>query len=258
MSWSLLRRAIAISAARSAVDRSGLAFTAAFYLMVTAVLSALWSTAAGGGEVAGYSAAALAWYVATSEAATIPLNFAMIEAIGDDIGSGTVATELLRPASVVGVRIATEVGRMLPKLAVCIAVGVVFVSVVHGAPPDPGALAVAGPALVLALSANIVAQHAFAAAAFWIDDAKSAWFLYQKLVFILGGMLLPLEVLPDAIEQVARWLPFAAMAYVPSRLASGHLDGHLIVVQVAWLGVLVWAAHRTFSAGERRLQVVGG
>ncbi len=196
--------------------------------------------------------------MATSEAATIPLNFRLIEDIGDDIGSGAVATELLRPASVVGTRIAIEVGRMLPKLAVCAALGIALVGVVHGAPPDPLALVLAGPSLVLALVLNIVAQHAFAAAAFWIDDAKSTWFLYQKLVFILGGMLLPLEVLPGPLEAVARWTPLASMAYAPARLAAGHLEPHLLLVQLAWLAVLVPAAVRSFEAGERRLQVVGG
>jgi len=196
--------------------------------------------------------------VATSEAATIPLNFRLIEDIGDDIGSGAVATELLRPASVVGTRIAIEVGRMLPKLAVCAALGIALVGVVHGAPPDPLALVLAGPSLVLALVLDIVAQHAFAAAAFWIDDAKSTWFLYQKLVFILGGMLLPPEVLPGPLEAVARWTPLASMAYAPARLAAGHLEPHLLLVQLAWLAVLVPAAVRSFEAGERRLQVVGG
>lgn len=196
--------------------------------------------------------------MATSEAATIPLNFRLIEDIGDDIGSGAVATELLRPASVVGTRIAIEVGRMLPKLAVCAALGIALVGVVHGAPPDPLALVLAGPSLVLALVLDIVAQHAFAAAAFWIDDAKSTWFLYQKLVFILGGMLLPPEVLPGPLEAVARWTPLASMAYAPARLAAGHLEPHLLLVQLAWLAVLVPAAVRSFEAGERRLQVVGG
>jgi ABC-2 type transport system permease protein len=101
-------------------------------------------------------------------------------------------------------------------------------------------------------------QHAFAAAAFWIDDAKSTWFLYQKLVFVLGGMLLPLEVLPGPMEAVARWSPLASMAYAPARLASGHLEPHLLLVQLAWLGAAAWTAHAAFAAGERRLQVVGG
>ena len=258
MTARALWRAAATSANRTRAERSGLVFSGLFYLMVTAVLSALWSTAAGGSDVAGYSALALTWYVATSEAATIPLNFRMIEDIGDDIGAGDIAVEMLRPISVLSTRVAIELGRMLPKLAVCVVVGLLFVTIVYGSPPDGLALMLAGPSLILALAANVLAQHAFAAAAFWVHDAKSTWFLYQKLVFVLGGMLLPLEVLPDGVEAVARWSPMAAMAYAPARLASGHVEPGLLAFQVGWLVVLAAVAVRSFAAGERRLQVVGG
>ena len=97
-----------------------------------------------------------------------------------------------------------------------------------GPPPSAAALALAVPAALLALACNLAAQHAFAGAAFWLRDARSTWFLYQKLVFLLGGMLLPLEFLPRALADVAKVLPFAAMAYAPARLASGHVEPRLL------------------------------
>ena len=98
---------------------------------------------------------------------------------------------------------------------------------------------------------------AFAAASFWVLDAKGAWFLYQKLVFVAGGMLLPLEILPGWLEATARVLPFSSMAYAPARLASGHVEPELLLVQVGWLIVLVVVAHRVFAAGERHLVSTG-
>jgi len=100
-------------------------------------------------------------------------------------------------------------------------------------------------------------QHAVAGISFWLRDTRAAWFLYQKLVFILGGMLLPLEVLPDVLRHVASALPFAAMAYVPARTAAGHVAPGLLLVQAGWLVVFVVAALAVFGAGERRLQEVG-
>ena len=70
--------------------------------------------------------------------------------------------------------------------------------------------------------------------------------------------ILPLELLPPGVGDVARLLPWAAMAYVPGRIASGHLDPWLIASQVAWLGVSLALAVGVFALGERRLQVVGG
>ena len=255
-----LRVSAATAARRTLAEPGGLAVTIGFYVAVVCVLSALWrtATAANGGAIVGYSAAALTWYVATSESATVSLDTRLIESTGEHIATGAVAVELLRPVSVLGVRVATEVGRCLPRLLACAVVGLLLSWVLAGPPPDPWALLLAAPSLVMAVTCNLVAQHAFAGASFWIRDARSTWFLYQKCVFVVGGMLLPIEVLPPFLERSAMLLPFVAMAYVPARLASGHLEVRLLLLQAAWLVGLSAAALGVFSRGERRLQVVGG
>ena len=94
--------------------------------------------------------------------------------------------------------------------------------------------------------------------AFWLRETGATWFLYQKFVFMIGGMLLPLEVLPNWLRHVALATPFPSMAYAPARLGSGHVEPSLLAVQGAWLAGLCVAATLLFRAGERRLEVVGG
>jgi ABC-2 type transport system permease protein len=248
------------AAHRSVVDGGGLVVSIAFYVVIVGTLSGLWRIAvdANGGDLAGYSAVALTWYIVTSEAAIVSVNARHIEDIGTDIAQGTVAVELLRPASVLGVRMATEVGRGLPKVAALWAAGALLASVVGGTAPDPATLVLVAPSLVLAITANLLAQHTVAAIAFWIRDAGSIWFLYMKAVFILGGMIIPLELLPDWLQRAAMLMPFQAMAYAPARLAAGFWEPALLLQQVLWIGVLAVAAAAAFRSGERRLQVVGG
>ncbi len=257
---AVLGRTLQTAAARSSASPAALAVNGVFYLMVTTVLGGLWSTAAdaSGGQIAGYSAGALVWYIYTSEASTIPIPIRLIEQTGADIGSGRVVVELLRPRSMLWLRVIGETGAMLPRLGVCAVLGIAGATVLGGAPPSATALLLAAPALIMALILNVVAQHLFAGAAFWVRDAKSGWFLYQKLVFVLGGMLLPLEVLPDSMEVVAKSLPFMAMSYVPARLASGHVEPELLLIQLFWLVVLSLAATWVFAAGQRRMVEVGG
>ena len=252
---AVLQRAIATAVRRAVAQPAGLVFAAVFYVMVTSVLSGVWRVAAevSGGAVVGYSATALVWYIATSEAATISLPLRLIEDIGDDIGSGRFDTEMLRPVSPLALRMATEIGQMLPRLVICIAAGVTLAWTAGGAPINSRALWLALPSLLLAVVINLFAQHAFAAASFWVLDAKGMWFLYTKLVFVLGGMLLPLEVLPDRVANVAYFLPFASMAYAPARLASGHFEPELLGLQTLWLIVMAFAAQRAFVRGERHL-----
>jgi ABC-2 type transport system permease protein len=252
---------IAVSSARRVVaDRQALVVPMAFYGVVITVLGSLWRAAAeaGGGQVTGYTATALTWYIVASEAVIVAIPIRLIEEIGDDIASGEVAAELLRPAPVLAVRMAMTLGQALPRLGFCVVIGTALSLVVVGGPPRPATLPLALVSMVLALACNLAAQHAFAAVAFWIRDAKATWFLYQKVVFIVGGMLLPLEVLPGWLERTALVLPFMTMAYAPARLVSGHLEPWLVAVQLAWLAVLSLAAAAVFRAGERRLQVVGG
>jgi ABC-2 type transport system permease protein len=260
MSARVLWVAFRSAAQRATAERGGVAVSVLFYAIVVGVLSGVWrvAAAANDGAVAGYSAVALTWYIATSEATTLALNARMIDDIGADIGSGAIAVEMLRPASVLAVRVATELGRAVPRLVGITAVALVLCTVTAGSPPSWPALALAVPSIALALAANVVSQHAFAASAFWLRNAGSAWFLYQKLVFVLGGMLIPLEVFPGWLESVARVLPFRAMAFAPALIASGHVEPVLLLEQAGWLVVLTALAIAVFGAGERRLQVVGG
>ena len=260
MTWRGPIEAMRVATHRSVRDGGGLVVSIAFYVVIVGTLSGLWRVAvhANGGDLAGYGAVALTWYIITSEAAIVAVNAKHIEDIGTDIAQGTVAVELLRPASVLGIRMATEVGRGLPKVLALWAAGGVVALVVAGGPPRPACLLLALPSLVLAITANLLAQHAVAASAFWLRDAGSIWFLYMKAVFILGGMIIPLELLPDGLQRGALLLPFRAMAYDPARLASGHWEPALLLEQLAWIGVLAVVAVAVFGAGERRLQVVGG
>lgn len=260
MTRRALLEALRGSAHRSLNDGGGLVVSISFYVVIVGTLSGLWRVAvhANGGDLAGYSAVALTWYIVTSEAAIVSVNARHIEDIGTDIAQGTVAVELLRPASVLGVRMATEVGRGLPKVAGLWIAGAVVATVVAGGPPRPATLLLAAPSLVLAIIANLFAQHAVAAIAFWIRDAGSVWFLYLKAVFITGGMIMPLELLPDGVQHAAMLMPFRAMAYVPARLAAGYWEPMLFVEQLVWISLLAVVAVAAFGAGERRLQVVGG
>ena len=249
-----------VAAQRFVADRSGLVVPLGFYCIVVVVIAGIWryAAAANGGEVAGYTGDELTWYLATTEAAMLAVSMRLISEVGTDIVSGSVAIEMLRPASVLGVRLMSELGRTWSRLASLAALGFVIATIAAGAPPRPAALLLAVPSLLLASLCNLALQHAAAAASFWVRDAGSAWFLYTKLVFIFGGMLIPLEALPSGVERAAALLPFRAMAYAPARLASGHLEPWLLVEQAVWVVICVGVAAWAFGAGERRLQVVGG
>ena len=221
----------------------------------------LWRAAAdaNGGEIVGYTAVALTWYIAPPRRRTSSLNTRADRGDRRRHRRGAVAVELLRPASVLGVRVAAEVGRALPRLAAHRGRRHRARLLVAGAPPSAAPSLLAAPSLVLAITSNLLAQHAFAAVAFWIRDARSTWFLYQKLVFVLGGMLLPAGGAARlARATVATLLPFVAMAYAPAAWRRATSSPSCCSCSSAGSSCSSAWPRAAFAAGERRLQVVGG
>ena len=250
-----------VSGIRRTLNQPGeIAVRTGFYGFILIVFAALWRAAvdANGGPIAGYTLTALLWYVAGAEGTVIATKPRLIEDIGYDIADGSVAVDLLRPITVVLFRMAVELGEAAIRLVFTAIAGALIVVSYVGPPPDMGSALLSIPASLMAVGCIVASQFAFGAAAFWLEDAKSTWFLYQKLIFLLGGMLIPLELLPDWFAGIARFTPFVAMAYVPARVLSGHFEPELLLLQAGWLVVLIGAAAYLFSLGERRLQAVGG
>ena len=237
-----------------------LAVRLGFFALILVIQRGLWSAAAAsaGGSLAGYTPDELSWYFLGAQAAMLGPRQRTIEEVGDEIGSGAIAVAMLRPVSVVGLRFSLEFGEAAVRVLAACGVGVVETLLLAGAPSSVAAVALLPLSAVLAAAVNIAGQHTFGGIAFWFLDARAAWFLYSKLIFLFGGLLLPLEVLPHALSSVARVLPWAAMSYAPGHLAAGQIDPVVIILQVGWLAALLVAQSGVFAAGERRLQVLGG
>jgi ABC-2 type transport system permease protein len=97
--------------------------------------------------------------------------------------------------------------------------------------------------------------------AFWLEEVSPAFWIYQKLLFTVGGLFLPLELFPDQLERVARWLPFQFITHVPAR-AFVQFDLQSVARSAA--GQVVYGLMLTalvlvvWSRARRRLVVHGG
>ena len=43
--------------------------------------------------------------------------------------------------------------------------------------------------------------------AFWLQDVAPVYWVWQKLMFVLGGLMLPLELYPAFIQRAAAFTP---------------------------------------------------
>jgi ABC-2 type transport system permease protein len=97
--------------------------------------------------------------------------------------------------------------------------------------------------------------------AFALEEVSPVDWIYQKLVFTIGGMFIPLDIFPDWLRAIADWLPFKYLVYAPARtfvrFDAGFFSESLAGVSLYIL--LVFALLTLlYARGARRLAVNGG
>jgi viologen exporter family transport system permease protein len=96
---------------------------------------------------------------------------------------------------------------------------------------------------------------------FWTNDIIGTATLYEVVATILGGMLIPIALLPEGLQTVARLLPIQAIYSVPLSILLGKSDGpsawYGILLQVGWIVVLWALALVLWRAGLRQYESVG-
>ena len=233
-----------------------------FLAMVLYIFLQLWqATFHGRVTVAGFTIAQMLWYMALTESIILSrprLN----QEVDRQVRTGDVAYVLVRPYDFAGYHLAAYAGERVLRFLTTLVAGVVVCLLFVGPVPLDGR-DVAGALVALAGSMLIDFLVAFAIGllAFWTEDTVSIALLYDRLLMLLGGTLLPLSAFPAAVAAVVRAMPFAALVYGPAALALGAPDptfSGLILQQGVTLVVvaaLVWLLYR---AAMRRVTANGG
>ncbi len=249
------------SARRTLGERAELAGRAAFLVVILFIFSRLWGVVLAGGAIPGAGSAELIWYLALTEWCVLsaPLTFLIIER---DVRSGDVAYQLVRPLSYVGARLAEAGGETAARLLVLAPV-VAFGAWVlaRRLPDDPSGLLLAPPLVALSLVLAVLFLTAIGLSAVWIVDTRPLAWIWQKLLFVLGGLMLPLEIYPGWLREIAGWSPFSAMLWGPARTAFGWAPGHAVATGcalLAWSVVVALALAWLDRRARARLSVHGG
>ncbi|MCI3921613.1 ABC-2 family transporter protein [Paenibacillus sp. TRM 82003] len=234
-----------------------------FLLIILYIFMQLWgATYAGEGEavIAGYSFSDIVWYLIISEAITLALP--SLQAVVDqDVKSGDVAYRLTKPIHYVGYYFSWYNADVLLRLTVNLIVGGALGLLVFGV-PDFGYGWLAFPLVVVgAATVNFLLNMIVALCAFWMEETVGLEFIYKKLLFTVGGMLMPLEMFPDWLQDICRWLPFQAVLYFPAATVTNFDASKLLgmlLVQWGWAAALAAIVFWMYGRGVRKLNVNGG
>ena len=233
-----------------------------FFLVVIYIFYALWGVVYGDGQVlVGFTMAQTLWYLTFTEAIEFAQSRIFID-ISEDVKDGTIAYQLCRPYSYIGYWVSRAMGENLVKLVPMLLEGFILASLMVGVLPGYlaalpiGLLAITGGLLVGTLMKVVIGLLAF-----WFEEVMPFWWILQKLVFVIGGMFIPIDFYPDWLQGIAKATPFAFVAYWPASTfvafswerAWTTLAG-LAIYTVVFAGL----AAAIFRAAVRKLHVQGG
>jgi ABC-2 type transport system permease protein len=249
-----------IAAVRARRERGELYGRVVFFAVILGVFSSLWRAVGEAGMPVAADPKALVWYLAATEWILLsapPLHFEIQEAIR----RGDVVYQLGRPASYVGAELAAGLGLVAARAPLLGLTAIVCAFAFTAWTPPLGALVLVVP-FGLVACALITALHLLIGLlAFWLQDVSPVYWVWQKLMFVLGGLMLPVVLYPDFIRQAAAFTPFPTLLASPASfvLQNGIVTpGALARDLVVWSGATALAICWIFRRATSALTVNGG
>ena len=97
---------------------------------------------------------------------------------------------------------------------------------------------------------------------FWTTRVGAIFELYFAAELILSGRLVPMSLMPPAVQQVAAYLPFQWTFYFPIEALTGNYPPQQLLyglgMQLFWIVFGILAANRVWKVAIRRFSAVGG
>jgi ABC-2 type transport system permease protein len=200
------------------------------------------------------------WYLLLAE--TLELGRPRLaRVISEQVKDGSIAYLLNKPYNFLLYQLSIGLGESLPRMGLLFIVGGALVWVMAGSPPALSNWPLAFITLAGAWLLHFCFSGLIGLAAFVAEEVAPFEWIYQKFVFILGGMLIPLDFYPGWLQEVAKYLPFAYMMYGPARLfvrPEASLFVQIVAGQIFWLAVIGGLLALAFMRGVRRLAINGG
>ncbi|MBV7334436.1 ABC-2 family transporter protein [Chloroflexi bacterium TSY] len=192
-----------------------------FILLIMFIFVQLWTAVyetQGTSEIAGLTLAHTIWYFLIAEVMELG-RVRHDQAISDEVKNGVIAYTLIRPYNYLVYHFFNGLGEVGIKMLLIFVLGLPLV-VAYAGWPDVTLIHLPAILLVilLAIVIDFLVHSIIGLLAFVTEDVTSFRLIYQKMVFILGGLLIPLDFLPDWIRQIAILLPFQLTTYAPAKL----------------------------------------
>lgn len=236
-----------------------------FVVLFVYIFSQLWSVTfemQHADEIGGLTLNMTIWYFVWAELVQLA-KINPVMSIQNEVKDGTLAYTLGRPYHYVLYHFFFGLGNVAVRFVTILMAGSAMAWLVGGRLQSfrletmPLVLLITALAFVL----DYCVMAAIGLLAFFFEDTTAFRLIYQKISFVIGGLLLPVDFLPDHIQRVARVLPFNLVIYAPSKLFvdwDGRQFLEVLGLQVFWIVVLGYGLWQLYRYGAKRVSINGG
>jgi ABC-2 type transport system permease protein len=116
--------------------------------------------------------------------------------------------------------------------------------------------------LVMAALMQFFITYSLAMMAFWILEISTIVFIVYSFEYFLGGQMFPIDIMPNAVQAIMKWLPFYYELFFPITIFMERLRGaemaQGLAIQANWVLITWGAAHFMWKRGLGHYQAVGG
>jgi ABC-2 type transport system permease protein len=237
-------------------------FKALFILLILFIFIHLWMVIYKDKPIIdGFTMAMVVWYLLFTES-IVTSTSSVIKDVNKEIQSGDIAYQLNKPFNYVGYHLAKSLSyRVICFSTVFILGSILVYYMVGGFAFNLATIPLILIILILALLLDFFMIMSIALLAFWFEDTNSFYWIYSKILFTIGGMLLPLEFFPSWLSKLSQALPFSYVAYHPAKLFVSFdwsSFGGVIGVQFCYIVLFVIVSLIIYKIGVRGLNVNGG
>jgi len=235
---------------------------AVFILIILFIFINIWKAIYSGQNlIEGYTLAMIMWYMLMTESIVVS-GSGVVKEVNKDVQSGDLAYQLNKPYSYIGYYFAKSMSYKIISFVITFAMGSILVSLMMGGfaftfSNIPLIIIV----VLLALVLDFFMLLCIALLAFWMEDTNSIKWIYDKLLFTVGGMLVPLEILPKWLANISNYLPFSFAVYHPAKLfVNFNLSNFFSVIgfQLIYIIVFMIISILIYKKGIRGVNINGG
>ncbi len=264
-SWTILR----ICIEERLVYRGDFALgtLARFLPIVTQVF--LWTAvfeATNKNEIAGYTRDNfIAYYLLTM----ITRAFSSMPSLAGNISrlnrSGAVKEYLIQPVDLIHFTLLSRVAHKLVYYVVAAAPFAFVFWLCRGyfpGWPEPLVLLAFFASLIMSFLLGFFLEAMLGMIAFWLLEVSSLLFIYMLFNFFCSGHMFPIDMLPPPWDWIVRIIPLQYLAYFPSAVFLGKIQGTDLAIGLAveagWVVFFILACRFAYNRGIRRYSGYGG